>query len=160
GEMIFENKKGISEMIVVVLLISFVIVVGFLIFKFSSESFIEESQKSTDRTTAEDVCRSEVKIRVNDIKDGGDFFTMEVENLKQRELNDFLVRYEKDDEIEIKKARQVLGEYEKVSVKVEKPSFSPKIIKVIPQVVLESELESGNPGWWLCSGQMAVYNLQ
>ena len=93
------------------------------------------------------------------MKDSGDFFTTEIENLKERELNDFLIRYEKDGEVEIKKARQVLGGYEKVSVKVEKPGFNPKIIKVIPQMVLEEELGSSEAGWWLCSEQMAVYTL-
>ncbi len=157
--MIFFGKRGVSELIVVVLLISFVVVVSFLIFKFSSGGFIEESQKSTDRTTAQNTCRSKVEIRVDDVKDSGDFFTIDVENLKDRVLNDFLVRYEKDSEVEIKKARQVLGGYEKVSVKVEKPKFNPKVIKFIPQIVFEDELESGNAGWWLCSEQMAVYNL-
>lgn len=153
------GKRGISELIVVVLIVAFVIVAGFLIFKFSSENFVEGSQKSADRSTAEDICRSEVKIRVVDVKDSGDFFVIEVENLKERGLNDFLVRYENGEDIEIKKARQVLSGYEKVNVKVEKSSFNPNVIKVIPQIILEDELQSSDSGWWLCSGQMAVYNL-
>lgn len=159
GVNLIKNKRGVSQLIVVILLIAFVVVVGFLIFKFSSESFVEGSQKSTDRATAQDICRSEVRIRVNDVKDGGDFFSIDVENLKERELNDFLIRYERGNEVEIKKSSQVLSGYERVNVKVEKPSFDPMIIKVIPQVILEDELGSGERGWWLCSGQIAVYNL-
>ncbi len=156
---LIKNKKGISQMIVVVLLVVFVIVLGFLIFKFSSESFIEESQKGTDRTIAQDICREEVKIRVNDVKDSGDFFAIDVENLKERALSDFLIRYESEGNVEIKKARQVLSGYERVNVKAEKPSFNPKIVKVIPQIILEDELQTAQQGWWLCSGQIAIYNL-
>ncbi|MBI2507334.1 hypothetical protein HYV89_00080 [Candidatus Woesearchaeota archaeon] len=158
GEIIF-NKKGISQLIVVMLLVVFVIVVAFLIFKFSSEGFIEESQKGADRTTAQNICRDEVKIRVNDVKDSGDFFAIDVENLKERVLSDFLIRYEDGSNVEIKKARQVLSGYERINVKAEKPNFNPKIVKVIPQIILEDELQTADQGWWLCSGQIAVYNL-
>ena len=159
-KIIFANKRGISQLIVVVLLVVFVIVLAFLIFKFSSESFIEESQKGADRTTAQNICREEVKIRVNDVKDSGDFFAIDVENLKERMLSDFLlIRYESGGNVEIKKARQVLSGYERVNVKAEKPSFDPKIVKVIPQIILEDELQTAEQGWWLCSGQIAVYNL-
>ena len=159
GKIIINTKKGISQLVVVSLLVVFVVVLAFLIFKFSSESFIEGSQKSADRSTAQDICRREVQIRVNDVQEIGDFFSVDVENMKERGLNDFLVRYERDDDIEIKKARQVLSGYERISVKVEKPGFSPKIVKVIPQIILEEELETNERGWWLCSGQMAIYNL-
>ncbi|MBS3150770.1 hypothetical protein J4443_00100 [Candidatus Woesearchaeota archaeon] len=159
NEKILNGKRGISELIVVVLLIAFIVVVGTLIFMFASESFLEESQKSSDRSTAQDICRSEVKIRVGKIKDSEDFFAIEIENLKERTLNDFLVRYERDADVEIKKAAQVLNGYEKVNVKVEKPSFQPRLVKVIPQIILEDELETGEMGWWLCSGQTAVYTL-
>ena len=159
GKMIFVDKKGISQMIVVVLLVVFVIVLGFLIFKFSSDSFIEESQKGTDRTIAQDICREEVKIRVNEMKDDGDFFIIDVENLEERVLSDFLIRYENDGNVEIKKARQVLSGYERVNIKAEKPGFNPKIVKIIPQIILEDELQTAQQGWWLCSGQTAVYNL-
>ncbi len=153
------DKKGISQLIVVMLLVVFVIVVAFLIFKFSSESFIEESQKGTDRTIAQEICRDEVKIRVNEVKDSGDFFAIDVENLKERVLSDFLIRYEGGGNVEIKKARQVLSGYERVNVKVEKPSFNPEIVKVIPQIILEKELQTAQQGWWLCSGQIAIYNM-
>ena len=159
GETLIGNKRGISELIVVILLIAFVVIIGYLIFRFSSGSFIEESQKSADRATAQDICRSEVKIRVNDVKDNGDFFSIDVENLKERTLNDFLIRYELNEEVEIKKASQVLSGYERVNVKAEKPSFNPNVVKVIPQIILEDELENGERGWWLCSGQIAVYKL-
>ena len=153
------DRKGISQLIVVMLITVFVIVVAFLIFKFSSESFIEESQKGTDRTTAQEICRDEVKIRVNDIKDDGGFIAIDIENLKERVLSDFLIRYERGGSVEIKKARQVLGGYERINMKSEKPSFNPNVVKVIPQIILEKELQTAERGWWLCSGQTAVYNL-
>lgn len=156
---LIKNKRGISQLIVVVLLIVFVIVTGYLIFRFSTESFVEESQKSADRATAQDICRSKVKIRINEVKDNEDFFSIDVENLKEKTLNDFLIRYEMNQEVEIKKASQVLSGYERVNIKVEKPSFNPDVVKVIPQIILEEELENGERGWWLCSGQIAIYNL-
>ncbi len=156
---LIKNKRGISQLIVVVLLIVFVIVIGYFVFRFSTESFVEESQKSADRAIAQNVCRNEVKIRINEVKDSGDFFSIDVENLKEKTLNDFLVRYEMDQEVEIKKASQILSGYERVNIKVEKPSFNPDVVKVIPQIILEEELENGERGWWLCSGQIAIYNL-
>lgn len=153
------NRRGISELITVSLMIVFVIVLGFLIYIFVSRTVGEENQKSADRASATDICREEVKIRINDVKDSGGNYIINIENLKQRNLNDFLIRYELGDEVEIKKARQFLGAYENANIPVEKAGFDPDTIKIIPQIVLEKELQTADQGWWLCSNQIAVWSM-
>lgn len=154
------NKKGINEMVVIPLMIILVVVLGFLIYKWMVGAVAEGGQKGGDRAIASDVCRDQVKVRVNKIEGSEGFFMVNLENLKKKTLSDFLVRYEKGKEVEIKRARQVLNGYENANIKVEKPTFNPEVIKVIPQIILEKpELKSMDKGWWLCSEQMAVYTL-
>lgn len=154
------NKKGVSQVIVVSLMIVGVVALGFLVFKWISGTVQEGGQKGGDRALVEDLCREEVKIRVDKVEKEGEFLIINVENLKQRVLGDFLVRYEAGKEIEIQKARQVLGGYENANIKVKGAGFEPSLVKVIPQIILEKpELESMDKGWWLCSGQMAIYSL-
>jgi len=154
------NKRGISDLVVISLMIVFVIALGFLVFSFVSKTVGEESQKGADRANAQDICREEVRIRINDVKDFGGNFIINIENLKERSLSDFLVRYELGDQVEIKKARQFLGAYENANIPVEKSSFGPDTIKVIPQIVLvDDELQTSDQGWWLCSGQIAEWSL-
>ncbi|MBI2105537.1 hypothetical protein HYT56_01735 [Candidatus Woesearchaeota archaeon] len=156
------DKKGISSLIAVSLLIIFIIVVGFFIFNFASRSIGEESQKGADRANAQDICMEQVKIRINEVRDAGADYIINIENLKQRSLSDFLIRYEFEDEIEIKKARQFLGAYENANIPIEKPRFETSVIKIIPQIVLENELnelQTAGQGWWLCSEQIAIWSL-
>ena len=63
------NKRGISDLVVISLMIVFVIALGFLVFSFVSKTVGEESQKGADRANAQDICREEVRIRINDVKD-------------------------------------------------------------------------------------------
>ena len=154
------NKRGISQMVTISLMVVFVLVGGYIVFKFTSGTFVEEGQKGGDRAKASDVCREEVKIRVMSARKDGDFFLINVENLKQRILSDFLIRYELGGEVEIKRASQILRGYENTNLKVDAPLFVPSLVKVIPQITMEGrELESMDKGWWLCSKQMAVFDL-
>jgi hypothetical protein len=153
------NKKGVAQLVVVSMMIVFVVVLSFVIFSFATKTVGEGGQKSADRANAKDVCREEVKIRIGGVSDAGGNYIINIENLKQKTLSDFLIRYELGETVEIKKANQVLGGYEDTNVPVEKPSFSPEIVKVIPQVILEEEIETANRGWWLCSGEIALWNF-
>jgi len=154
------NKKGVSQIIVVALMVVLTISLGFLVFKWMSGTVREGGQKGGDRAIAQDNCREEVKIRVNSAEKQGDFHIINVENLKQKLLSDFIIRYERGGELEVKKARQVLGRYQNTNIKVSSPSFVPSVVKVIPQIILEKpELKSMDKGWWLCSQQMATYTL-
>ena len=156
----FINKRGLDQLVIVVSAILLLILVGFLIFKWTTGTLLEETQKSADRANAENICRSEVQIRINNIVDNGDNFAVNVENLKSRELNDFLIRFEAGNDIEIKKIGQRLGAYENTNVNVEKPVFTPERVKLIPQIVLnKDEIQSFDKGWWLCSGKIAVYDF-
>jgi|TARA_B100002003_G_C13884589_1_gene431636 hypothetical protein len=154
------NKRGVNQIIVVALMIVLAITLGFLVFKWMSGTVKEGGQKGGDRAIAQDTCREDVKIRVNNVERQGDFHIINVENLKQKLLSDFIIRYERGEELEVKKARQVLGGYENANIKVPSPGFDPKVVKVIPQIILEKpELKSMDTGWWLCSQQMAVFSL-
>ena len=153
------NKKGISELVSVTLIIIVVIALAFFIFKWVSGNVAESGQKGADRAVAGDICREEVKMRVNNIQESGDFYIVTVENLRERVLSDFLIRYELGENIEIKKARQLIAGFETGNVKAEKPSFTPNIVKVIPQITLEKpEIQANEKAWWLCSNQLAQYS--
>ena len=155
------NKRGVSQTVMVVLMIVAVMGLGFLVFKWMSGSITEGGQKGGDRASAQDVCREGVKIRVNNVERQGDFFIINLENLESRMLSDFIVRYESGMDMEVKKARQVLGRYENANIKVAAPAeFEPSVVKVIPQIILEEpDLKSMEKGWWLCSNQMVVYTI-
>lgn len=154
------NKKGISELVSVTLMIVLVIALAFLVFKWISGNVAESGQKSADRSIATDICREEVRMRVSNIQDNGEFYLITIENLKERTLSNFLIRYEKDQDVEIKKATQLISAFETGNIKAEKPSFTPDIVKVIPQITLEKpEIQANEKAWWLCSSQLMRYNL-
>ena len=93
------NKKGVSELISVVLLIVLAVTLSFFVFRWISGNVSEQGEKGADRATATDLCREEIRMRVNNVQDNGDFYIVTVENLRERVLSDFLVRYELGEEI-------------------------------------------------------------
>ena len=154
------NKKGISELVSVTLMIVLAIALAFLVFKWISGNVTESGEKGADRSIATDICREEVRIRVSNVQDNGEFYLITIENLKERILSNFLIRYEKDQNVEIKKSSQLISAFETGNVKVEKPSFTPDLVKVIPQITLEKpEIQANEKAWWLCSNQLVRYNL-
>ena len=154
------NKKGVSELISVVLLIVLAVTLSFFVFRWISGNVSEQGEKGADRATATDLCREEIRMRVNNVQDNGDFYIVTVENLRERVLSDFLVRYELGEEVEIKRARQFISGFETGNIKVEKPSFIPSLVKIIPQITLtKPEIQANDQAWWLCSNQLAQYEL-
>ena len=123
---------------------------------------MESSEKGADKVTAQDVCNDNIKIMVNSVVDAGEnSLDVYLENVRSFPISDFVIRLESDgDEVEVKKVPQVVGGYESVILNVKKPSFSVKTVKVIPRIVLaKPEITSMVEGWWLCSEQLAKYEL-
>jgi len=158
------NKKGVSQLIAGILLVVFVITISLIIFSFMFKTATQETSKSADKAFALDICRENVKIRVNNVNaEFGEDLKINLENLKERDITDFIIRLEKGNQVDItKKGGQILGGYEKIVLSGIENKFDTdlEIVKVIPQITLQRpELTSMSEGWWLCSDQMAVYKL-
>src|SRR3989344_4273087 len=78
------NKKGVSELISVVLLIVLAVTLSFFVFRWISGNVSEQGEKGADRATATDLCREEIRMRVNNVQDNGDFYIVTVEKLKEQ----------------------------------------------------------------------------
>ncbi len=156
------NKSGISQLIASILLVVFIITIAIIIFSFMSKTATQETTKSVDKALASDVCRENVKIRVNSV-DVGEDLKINLENLKGQDITDFIIRLEKENQVDItKKGGQILGGYEEIILSGIENKFDVglEIVKVIPQITLQRpELTSMSEGWWLCSDQMAVYKI-
>ncbi len=156
----FHNKKGDVNLIVIVLSIVFIVAVSSLVFTWIRKTAVDETAKSADKVAAQDICNDKVGIKINDIKDKGDSLDVYLENAKSLPVTDFVVRMEKDQDAEVKKAKQILGSYESIVLNVKKPSFNPKIVKVIPRITLtKPDITSVSEGWWICSEQLAKYEI-
>jgi len=50
--------------------------------------------------------------------------------------------------------------YESIILNIQKPDFNPKVIKVIPRITISRpEIQSVDEGWWICSEQLAKYDI-
>ena len=153
------NKRGISQLVATVLLAVFVIIIAIIIFSFISRTATQETEKSADRAMAQEICRDEVKIRVNNIGIEESKLKINVENLKGQDITDFIVRAEEGKNVDIKKIRYILGDYEEAILTVDTKS-TPSVVKVIPQITLKRpDITSMAEGWWLCSDQMVTYKM-
>jgi len=156
------NKRGISQLIAGILLVVFIVTIAVIIFSFVSKTATQETSKSVDKALALDICRENVKIRVNSV-DPGEDLKIDLENLREQDITDFVIRLEKGKQVDItKKGGQTLGGYEKITLTGIENKFGTglEVVKVIPQITLQRpELTSMSEGWWLCSDQMGVYKL-
>ena len=154
------NKRGISQLIAGILLVVFIVTIAVIIFSFMSKTATQETTKSADKALAFDICRENVKIRVNSVVFEEDL-KINLENLREQDITDFVIRLEKGKQVDItKKGGQILGGYEEIILSGIENKFYPdlEVVKVIPQITLQRpELTSMSEGWWLCSDQMAVY---
>lgn len=159
------HKKGVSPLIATVLLVGFVIALSGVIFIFIKGGTEEITGKTADKNFANNICNNEIEIKVLKVDRVSTALRIEVENVKRREISDFLVRMEaQNGDVELRKVNQKLGSYE-VSVL---PDIVPrkgkvtniKMIKVIPQVVLEQGLKSVSRGFWPCSNKAVEYKIK
>ncbi len=158
-QMLYKEKRGQVNIIAVVLAIVFVVAISSLIFTFMRKTGVEETEKSSDKVSAQNICNDEIEITVNNIIDLGGSLDIELENLGAFPITDFVVRLEMDDQADVKKVRQVVGSYESIIMNVKKPTdFNPQVVKVIPRITLSApEIQSSQEGWWICSKQLAEY---
>ena len=56
-----QNKKGQVNLIVIVLAVVFVVAVASLTFTWVKKTTFDESEKGTDKVTAQDICNDDVK---------------------------------------------------------------------------------------------------
>ncbi len=156
----FRDNKGQVNTVAVVLTVVLVVAVSSLIFTFVKKTATEGSEKSADKASAQDVCNDKIEVKISNIVDKGDLFDIYLDNAKSFPISDFVVRMEDGDSADVKKVKQVLGSYESVVMKVQKPGFNPKVIKVIPRITLSSpDITSAEEGWWICSKQLSQYEL-
>jgi|SRR3989344_5735426 len=155
------DKRGEVDIIVIVLIIVFVIAMLVLVFTWIKKASTESSQKSADKVTAQDICNDKIRIKINNIIDKGDSYDISLENTQEFPIDDFVVRMEKDDNADVKKVKQIVGSYESVIMNVQKPQgFNPKTIKIIPRITLSKpDITSAEEGWWICSKQLAQYEM-
>lgn len=158
--MMFNYKKGEVDIIAVVLAIVFVVAIASLIFVWVKKTATEGSQKSADKVAAQDICNDKVKIQVNNVVDNGDNLDVNLENLMSLPVTDFIVRFESNEQADVKNVKQFLGSYESIVLNVKKPEFNPKVIKVIPRITINKpDITTVNEGWWICSKQLAKYDI-
>jgi archaellum component FlaF (FlaF/FlaG flagellin family) len=154
------NKKGDVNIVAVVLTILFVVAIATLIFVFIKQTATEGSEKSGDRSTAQNICNDEVEILIKAVIDNGDYLNVNVENLGKFPINDFVVRMEQGEFSDVRKVKQFLGGYESITLTVDKPNFNPRVLKIIPRITLRSpEIDSVDEGWWICSQQFDQYDV-
>ena len=155
------NSRGVNNLVVIVLIIVFVVAMASFIFTWVKKTATETSEKSADKVSAQDVCNDKVKISVNNIVDKGNSLDIHLENMKSCPVSDFVIRMENGDNAEVKKVRQLLGTYESIVLNVPKPNgFLPKLIKVIPRIVLTNpDISTVGEGWWICSKQLSTYEM-
>jgi flagellin-like protein len=161
--MMHAHKKGVSPLIATVLLVGFVIALSGIIFIFIKGGTEEITGKTADKNFANNICNNEIEIKVLNAVMAGNVLRIEVENVKRREINDFLVRMEAENgDVELRKVSLTLGSYEVAPLPdiVPRKVSNVKVIKVIPQVVLEQGLKSVSRGFWPCSNKAIEYKIK
>jgi len=150
------QKRGISNLVATVILVASAIAIAILIFVWISHSIKEETEKSADISTAEQVCRN-IEISMDKITKTvkPNTVLVKVENKKDREITALRIRIETENEVEMKKIEGVISSYESKSFELSSTSInilSGTKIKIIPEIILqEPEIKYSEVGWWLCS---------
>ena len=153
-----KQKRGMSDLVSTVLLISAAIAIAILIFLWISHSSREETEKSADIGTAEQLCKDiEIKITEASITPGNSI-SLGVENLQNRKITALRVRLENANNVEVKKVEGGVDEYETIHASLVPtkliPPFNGLKVKVIPEITLQSpDIKSAEAGWWLCSNK-------
>lgn len=150
-----KQKRGMSDLVSTVLLVSSAIAIAILIFLWISHSSKEETEKSADIGTAEQICKDiEIKITQASLSSGNSI-SLGVENLQNTKITALRVRIENADNVEVKKVEGEISGYETIhtSLTPTKVTISSGTkIKVIPEITLQSpDIKSAEAGWWLCS---------
>jgi len=158
------KKRGMSNIVATVLLVSSTIAIAILIFVWISHSIGEETDKSGDTSTAESVCK-DIEIRIKEAYKTPDpgVISVTVENLNNREINALRIRLESAGQVETKKITGKIDGYESKKFTVlatEIPITSQSIIKVIPEIILEKPEISADAGRWLCSNKAVEASIQ
>src|SRR3989344_5754052 len=98
------QKRGISNLVATVILVASAISIAILIFVWISHSIKEETEKSADISTAEQVCRN-IEISMDKITKTvkPNTVLVKVENKKDREITALRIRIETENEVEMKK---------------------------------------------------------
>lgn len=155
-----KDKKGDVNIVAVILAIVFVVATSSLIFTWIKKTATEGTEKSADKVVAQDVCNDKVKIGINNVVDKGSSLDVNLENLKSFPISDFVVRFESNGDAEVTKVKQILNSYESIVLNVKRPDFNPKIIKIIPRITISKpDIQSVDEGWWICSKQLAQYEI-
>ena len=158
--MIFDYKKGDVNIVAVIITVVFTVAIASLIFTWVRNTATEGTEKSADKVSAQDVCNDKVGIRINGVVNKGNSLDVSLENIKGYPITDFVVRMELNEEADVRKVKQILGSYESIILNVQKPDFNPKTIKIIPRItVFKPDIQSVSEGWWICSEQLAKYDI-
>ena len=150
------KKRGMSNLVSSVLLITSAIAIAILIFVWISHSSQEETEKSTDISTAEEICK-DIEIRITEASWTGSAIKLGIENLENRKITSLRVRIEYEGEVEVKKIEGELNPYETIHREITpKDNAKSATVRVIPEITLQApEIESAEAGWWLCSNKAA-----
>ena len=150
-----KQKRGISDLVSTILLVSSAIAIAILIFLWISHSSREETEKSADIGIAEQLCK-DIEIKITDASISVNSISLGVENLQNTKITALRVRLENANNVEVKKIEGGIDEYETIHeflipTKLT-PPFNGLKIKVIPEITLQSpDIKSAEAGWWLCS---------
>ncbi len=151
------KKRGMSSLVSTVLLVTSAIAIAILIFVWISHSIEEETEKSTDVGTTEQICKNiEIKIKEVSRTINPNTILVTVENLKNRKITALRIRLESANEVEMKKIEGEIEGYQSKTFEVTTTSIylGKTKIKVIPEIILEKpEIKSAEVGWWLCSNK-------
>ena len=158
-----KQKRGISDLVSTVLLVSSAIAIAILIFLWISHSSKEETQKSADIGVAEQICK-DIEIKITQASLSGNSILLGVENLQNRKITALRVRLENANNVEVKKIEGGVDEYETIHETLIPtkliPPFNGLKIKVIPEITLQSpDIKSAEAGWWLCSNKAVEATL-
>ncbi len=157
-----KQKRGLSDLVSTVLLVSSAIAIAILIFLWISHSSREETEKSADIGTAEQLCK-DIEIKITEASKTGSSISLGVENLQNRKITALRVRLENANNVEVKKIEGGVDEYETVHefLTPTKIQLTGAIkIKVIPEITLQSpDIKSAEAGWWLCSNKAVEYTI-
>jgi len=155
-----KDKKGDVNIVAVIMAVVFTVAIASLIFTWVKHTATEGTEKSADKVSAQDVCNDKVGIRINNVVDKGNNLDVSLENIKGYPITDFIVRMELNEEADVRKVKQIVGSYESIILNIQKPDFNPKVIKVIPRITISRpDIQSVDEGWWICSEQLAKYDI-
>lgn len=160
-----KQKKGMSNLVSTVLLVTSTIAIAILIFLWISHSIKEETEKSTDIGTSEKACKN-IELKINEVSRTIDpnTITVNVENLKNRKITALRIRLESKNEVEMKKIQGEIEGYETKTFEIEANTISidrNTKIKIIPEIILQKpEIKTTEAGWWLCSNKAVEATLE